>query len=88
MKNQLSVQTSDGKEYQIFVLDTFTVDDYPGKDYISYTVYEPINEYLIKSYISILNDNGDHYSLSPMVDDQEIKIVTSAYQNMVLESCE
>lgn len=84
----LIVKTADGKEWQIMVLDTFSVDLYPKKEYIAYTFGEEVDNDNIKSYISILNENDDYFTLEEITNSDEQNIVKEAYTNMILESSE
>ena len=59
MDNTLNVRTSNNQDIEISVLDTFTVDEYPNKQYIAYTLYEDAGEGLITVYISSLSENED-----------------------------
>ncbi len=88
MDNFLTVKTADGKDWQILVLDTFTVDEYPNKNYIVYTFGEQESPETIKSYISVLNESDSYFTLEAMADEEEKDIVREAYQNMLLESGE
>ncbi len=88
MENQLIVKTADGRDWQIFVLDTFQVDEYPNKEYVAYTFGEFENNDNIKSYISILNETENYFSLESMTDEDEVKIVEEAYKNLLLEGVE
>ena len=88
MENQLIVKTADGRDWQIFVLDTFKVDEYPNKEYVAYTFGEFENNDNIKSYISVLNETENYFSLESMADEDEVKIVEEAYKNLLLEGVE
>jgi len=85
MENQLIAKTADGRDWPIYVLDIFQVDYYPNKEYIAYTFGENVDENSIKSYISILNENENYISLDSITNNDELKIVEEAYQNMLLE---
>ncbi len=88
MDNFITVRTADGRDWQILVLDTFSVDEYPNKNYIAYTFGEEESPETIKSYISVLNENDAYFTLEAMADEEEIETVREAYQNMLLESGE
>ena len=85
MENALIVKTADGRDWRIFVLDTFTVDAYPNKEYVSYTFGEFENNDDIKSYISVLNETENYFSLESMENEEEKKIVEEAYKDMLFE---
>ena len=88
MENFLTVRTADGKDWHIQVIDTFSVDEYPNKNYIVYTFGEEDGPDMIKSYISVLNETDAYFTLEAMADKEEQEIVREAYQNMILESGE
>ncbi len=83
----MTVKTADGRDWQIMVIDTFTVDEYPDKNYIVYTFGEQGSPDTIKSYISVLNENDNYFSLNSMSEEEQT-IVNEAYKNMLLESGE
>ena len=86
--NFLTVKTADGKEWQIMVLDTFSVDEYPHRNYIIYTLGEQENPNNIKSYISVLNETDNYFSLVSISNEDEREIVKEAYKNMIIENGE
>ena len=88
MENILSVKTTDGQVWQIMILDTFMVEDYPNKNYIVYTFGEQENPETVKSYISILDETENYFALEGIANEEEKEIVKEAYQNMLLESGE
>lgn len=88
MDNFLTVRTADGKDWQLLVLDTFTVEEYPDKNYIAYTFGEQESSETIKSYISILNETDNYFTLESIPNEEEKEIVSEAYKNMLLESGE
>jgi len=67
------------------VIDTFTVDEYPDKNYIVYTFGEQGSPGNIKSYISVLNETDNYFLLNPMNKEEQM-IVSEAYKNLLLES--
>ncbi len=86
MDNFLTVRTADGKDWHILVIDTFSVDEFPNKNYIVYTFGEEASPDEYKSYISILNETDAYFTLEAMGSQEEQAIVKEAYQNMLLES--
>ena len=82
------VKTADGRDWQIMVIDTFSVDEFPNKNYIVYTFGEQENPGTIKSYISVLNETDNYFALEAIADENEKTIIKEAYQNMILESGE
>ena len=88
LENFLTVKDMNGQDWQILVLDTFEIEEYPGRNYISYTFGEQSGSDAIKSYISIIKEDNETYSLEELVDEEEKEIVRQAYKNMLLESGE
>ena len=86
LDNFLTVKTADGRDWQILVLDTFTVDEYPNKNYIAYTFGEQESAETIKSYISVLNETENYFSLDSITDQEEMSIVKEAYENLIMEN--
>lgn len=86
LKELLTVKSADGRDWQILVLDTFKVYDYPEKEYVAYTFGEEAGPDTMKSYISVLNETPEYFSLDAMTDSEENMIVKEAYLNMLLES--
>lgn len=73
----LNVTDENNQPVQIEVLDIFTVDQYPGKEYILYTKNETEGEY-IKTYVSILDEKEDSATLESITDDNEFAVVQEA----------
>ncbi len=86
MDNTLSVKAPNNEDIEISVVDTFTVEEYPNKQYIAYTLYEDAGEGLIKVYISSLSENEESYRLDEVKDEEELEIVNEAFKNMLVES--
>ena len=86
MENELIVSGENGLKYSIKVIDIFTVDEYPNKEYIAYTFEEPIDEENIKAYISILKENETDFSLYGISDKEEWNVVKSAFYTMIEEN--
>ena len=85
MEDYLNVKTADGKDWQIYVLDFFKVDEYPDKEYVAYTFGEPEAYDTTKSYISVLCENDNYFTLEAMSSFKESEDVKKAYENMLLE---
>lgn len=73
----LNVTDENNQPVQIEVLDIFTVEEYPGKEYILYTKNETEGEY-IKTYVSILDEKEDSATLESITDDNEFAVVQEA----------
>ena len=86
MGKVLNVLNSNGESIEINVLDTFTVDEYPNRQYIAYTLDEKTDDGYIKVYMSILSGNETAYRLDRITDKEELEIVEEAFENMVAES--
>lgn len=83
MGNELVISGENGIKYTIKVIDIFTVEEYPNKEYIAYTFEEAIDEENIKAYISILKENETDFSLYGISDKEEWEIVKNAFYNMI-----
>lgn len=70
----LTVTDENNNQVEIEVLDIFTVDSYPGKEYILYTKNETEGDY-IKTYVSILQETETSVTLASIEDDNEFAIV-------------
>lgn len=85
MENELVVSGENGIKYTIKVIDIFTVEGYPDKEYIAYTFEEPIDEENIKAYISILKETETDFALLGISDKEEFEVVKNSFFNMVDE---
>ena len=85
MENELVVSGENGVKYKIKVIDIFTVDEYPDKEYIAYTFEEPIDAEHIKAYISILKETETDFSLLGISNKDEWNIVEKTFNNLISE---
>ncbi len=83
MENELIVSGENGIKYTIKVIDIFTVDEYPDKEYIVYTFEEPVDAEQIKAYISILKETETDFSLLGISDKDEWEIVLNAFNKAI-----
>lgn len=88
MDRELVVKNKDGEEVSIYVLNTFAVDEYPGKNYIVYTFGETTDDGGIKSYLSVINYKDEMSVIDSIEDKDELNIVEEAYENMLFKSKE
>lgn len=82
--NTLVVTDENNNQVTIQVLDIFTLDEYPGKEYIFYTKNEEEGEY-IKTYVSILDEQETTASLNTIEDEDEFNIVQQYINNQAGE---
>lgn len=70
--NILVITDENGNESKIEVLDIFSLEEYPGKEYIFYTKGEISNdgEYE-QTYVSILNEDETSATLEAIEDELE-----------------
>ena len=85
MENELIVSGENGVKYAIKVIDIFTVDEYPDKEYIAYTFEEPEDAEYVKAYISILNETDTDFSLLGISDKNEFDIVKNSFNKLISE---
>ena len=85
MENELVVSGENGVKYKIKVIDIFTVDEYPEKEYIAYTFEEPIDAEHIKAYISILKETETDFSLLGISDKNEWNVVQQNFNDLISE---
>ncbi len=83
MENKLTVKTLDGKTWEIYVIMTFQVENYPS-DYIAYTFGERNNDN-VKAYISRMEKNNNTITLDSIHDADEWKNVNIVF-NKLLEN--
>ena len=83
MENELVVSGENGVKYKIKVIDIFTVDEYPEKEYIAYTFEEPVDAEHIKAYISILKETETDFSLLGISDKSEWDIVQQEFNDLI-----
>ena len=77
MNDIINVMDSNGDLFEVEVLDIFNVEGY-DKDYIMYTRNEEVDDNNIKTYVSILKEENDNYTLMNIDDDEEWNIVQQA----------
>ena len=77
MNDIINVMDSNGDLFEVEVLDIFNVEGY-DKDYIMYTRNEEVDDNNIKTYVSILMEENDNYTLMNIDDDEEWNIVQQA----------
>ena len=82
MDNFIKIYDEDGKESKVEVLDIFQVEGYEGKDYILYTQNKELDENNIEVFVSILEQNGDDFSLLNIEDEVEWETVQKAIDEM------
>lgn len=82
--NILNVIDENGEEVEIFIIDIFSLDEYPGKEYILYTKGEEEGEY-VKSYVSILNETEDSADIIAIEDEEEFNKVQNEINNRMSE---
>lgn len=85
--NLLNVTTNDGKLYQIYVIKTFAIDQYPNKEYIAYTFGEEKND-MVKSYASVMNSTNGKIILEAITDRDEWNMVQEGLKELLLEQSE
>ncbi len=85
MENELIVSGENGIKYSIKVIDIFSVNEFPDKEYIAYTFEEPIDAKSIKAYISILKETETDFSLLGISDKNEWEIVQKEFNRLINE---
>ena len=85
MENELVVSGENGIKYNIKVIDIFTVDEYPSKEYIAYTFEEPTDAENIKAYISILKETETDFTLLGISDKKEWDIVHKRFNELIAD---
>ena len=70
----LVVTDENNNQVEVEVLDIFTVDSYPGKEYILYTKNETEGDY-IKTYVSILQETDTTVTLLGIENETEFAAV-------------
>ena len=78
--NKITVTTPDNRQLEVEVLDIFNVVGYEGKDYILYTLGEEVADEHERAYVSILEEDGDNFSLTEIKDTEEWKNVQKAIE--------
>ena len=83
MDNKLIVSDENGNEYSINIIDIFTINEYPGKRYIAYTLEESEDEEYMKGYVSLLEESEDEFSLLTINDDNEWNLVQKKFDEIM-----
>ena len=86
-ENILTITDETGAEVQVEVLDIFSVDAYPGKEYILYTKGETEGD-LVKTYVSILEETETEANLLAIEDEEEFSKVQDAINLSIEEEGE
>ena len=84
MERELTITTENGEKVTISVIDIFTLDEYPDKEYIAYTKNEVINNE-VKVYISILDEHEDSFNLLEIEDSKEWNLVQKEFNDSISE---
>lgn len=79
MEDIINVMDDNGNLFEVEVLDIFNVEGF-DKDYIMYTRNEDAGDDKIKTYVSILKEENDNYSLINIDDEDEWNLVQKAIQ--------
>lgn len=82
-ENVLIVSGENGVQYKIKVIDIFSVDEFPDKEYIAYTFEEVVDAQHVKAYISILLETETDFSLIGISDKNEWDIVQKAFNESI-----
>ena len=82
MGKELKVKDENGNEVVITVVDTFTLDEYPNKEYIAYFKGKLEGEN-VELYASILEEYDDSYSLIDISNSEEWNLVQEEL-NMII----
>ena len=85
-QNILNITDENGNPSQIEVLDIFTLDEYPGKEYIFYTKGEISNdgEYE-QTYVSILKEEETSAILEAIEDELEFTVAQKYIHQKIKE---
>lgn len=75
---KITVTAENGQSFQADVIDIFKVNGYDNKDYIIYSFGEVVDDDNEKVYVSILDKDGDNYSLKEISDPAEWDAVQKA----------
>ena len=86
MNDYINAQLEDGRTIKIEVVNIFSLDKYPEKDYIVYSLGESVDEDNERVYISILREENDAFFLDSITDDVEWLDVQSAIENFEQEN--
>ncbi len=84
MERELIITTETGEKVTISVIDIFTLDEYPDKEYIAYTKNEIVNDE-VKVYISILDEHENDFNLLEIEDSREWELAQEEFNNSIYE---
>ena len=84
MKEAIEVTTTDGNLYKIYVIEMFKLAAYPNREYIAYT-FGQTNEDMVESYVSIINETNDSYSLEAITDKAEWNEVQEGLKELLMK---
>lgn len=73
-ERMITIVDENNQEVNVEVLDIFTIDEYPGKEYILYTKGEEEGDF-VKTYISILQETDTTADLVAIEDENEFNAV-------------
>ena len=82
MERELTITTDNGEKVTISVIDIFTLDEYPNKEYIAYTKNEIVNDE-VKVYISILDEHENDFNLLEIENPKEWELVQEEFNNSI-----
>lgn len=86
MEDYINAQLEDGRNVKIEVINTFTLEQYPNKEYILYSLGEAIDDDNERVYVSILREESDSFHLDSINDDVEWADVQNAINNFEQEN--
>ena len=84
MEQELIITTETGEKVTISVIDIFTLDEYPNKEYVAYTKNEIVNDE-VKVYISILDEHENEFNLLEIEDPRELELAQEEFNNSIYE---
>ena len=86
MNDYIDAQLDDGRKVKIEVINIFSLEKYPDKDYIMYSMGEIVEGDNEKVYISILRGEDTAFYLDNIKDDVEWQDVQNAIKNFEQEN--
>lgn len=81
MEEKLTVKTRDGQTWEIYVIMTFQVENYPD-DYMAYTFGEKNGEN-ITSFISKMKEDNNTITLDSIQDPKEWTCVKRVFDELL-----
>lgn len=81
MEDKITVVDENGNRFEVEVLDIFNVEGYDN-DYILYTKNIEVDPDNIETYVSILKEENDEYTLLNIEDNNEWNTVQRAILEM------